>query len=79
MPIGHLKLRGRAIELPVGDSIADGEPLQVRLEGVPALLLVVLDDVVGQIGYIDASVGLSRDVQVVVLELRELLVPAEHD
>ena len=79
MPIGHLKLRGRAIELPVGDSITDGEPLQVRLEGVPALLLVVLDDVVGQIGYIDTSVGLSRDVQVVVLELRELLVPAEHD
>ena len=79
VPIGHIKLRRRAIELPVGDSIADGEPLQVRLEGIPALLLVVLDDVVGQVRNIDASIGLSRDVQVVVLELRELLEPAEHD
>jgi len=34
-------------------------------------------DIVGQVGHIDASVGLTRDVKVVGAELRELVEESE--
>ena len=79
VPVGHIDEGGSGVILPVGNTISDSETLKVRLEGVCVIsvLLVVLDDVVGKVGHIDSSIRLTRDVKLVLLELREEFVPLE--
>ena len=79
MPVGHVDESSISIVLPVGDTITDGETLKVWLEIVLSSALVVLVNVVGKVGHVDASIGLTRDVKVVILELGELFVPLEDD
>lgn len=79
VPVGHIDEGGSGVILPVGNTVSDSETLEVRLEGVCVIsvLLVVLDDVVGKVGDIDSSIRLTRDVKLVLLELREEFVPLE--
>ena len=79
VPVGHVDEGGGGVILPVGNTVTDSETLKVRLEGVIVIsvLLVVLDDVVGKVGHIDASIRLTRDVKLVLLEFGEELVPLE--
>jgi len=78
MPVAHLDPCGSAIVLPVGHTVTDGETLQVRQEHTfISISNVVLVDVVGQVGHIDASVGLTRDVKVVGAKLGELVEESE--
>uniref|UniRef100_A0A7S3HWM2 Uncharacterized protein n=1 Tax=Favella ehrenbergii TaxID=182087 RepID=A0A7S3HWM2_9SPIT len=81
VPVAHVDVAGRRVILPVGDTVADGETLQVGLEDavVSGVLLVVLVDIVREVGNVDASIGLTRDVKLVVLVLRELREPLEDD
>jgi len=79
MPVGHLESGRGAIILPVGDTIADHHTLQVWQESV-WVVQVSLDVVVHQpkkVGNVNASVGLTRDVKIVALELWELLEPSK--
>ena len=77
VPVGHINKSGCCVILPVSYAVSDSETLKVRLEGifVISVLLVVLDDVVGKVGHIDSSIRLTRDVKLVLLELREEFVP----
>ena len=59
VPIGRLKLGRRAVKLPVGDAVAHRETLQVWFEIILISLLVMLDDVVGQIGHIHSGIRLT--------------------
>ena len=77
VPVGHVDEGGSGVILPIGNTVSDSETLEVRLKGifVISVLLVVLDDVVGKVGHIDSSIRLTRDVKLVLLELREEFVP----
>jgi len=81
VPVAHFDVGALGIVLPVGDTITDGETLEVGLEDVivVGVLLVVLVDVVGEVRHVDASIGLTRDEEIVLLVLRELFEPLEHN
>jgi len=79
VPVGHLNEGGESIVFPVGHSVSNHEALKVRH---PALSLVVSDvvvDLLNNLRHVDASVRLSRDVEFIVHEIRELyLEQVEH-
>ena len=79
VPVGHVDEGGRGVILPVGHAVTNSKTFEVRLEGifVISVLLVVLDDVVGKVGHIHSSIRLTRDVKLVLSELREEFVPFE--
>ena len=81
VPVAHVDVSALSIIFPVGDTIADGETLEVRLIDViiVGVLLVVLVDVVGKVRHVDASIGLTRDEEIVFLILRELFEPLKHN
>ena len=66
--------RGPDIVAPVGGAIADHGASEVDLDHlrVELGLQVVLIDLPGEIGHVDASVGLARDEDFVLEVLREL-------
>jgi hypothetical protein len=75
VPVSHFDVGGSAIELVVGNTIADHETLEVGLEDISGLSIcsVVLVNVVGEIGNVDSGVGLTRDVELVLAELGEFV------
>lgn len=80
MPVGHVNKGGICVVRPVGNTVADSETLKVGLEGVVGgVLQVILVNIVGKVGHVDASVGLSGDEEVVVPVLGEFVVPLEDD
>jgi len=70
-----LNLSSSGVKLPVGDSIANHPALERNWDLRRRLGSVVGVDLVDQGRNVDASVGLARDVEVVLLEIRELFVP----
>ena len=81
VPVAHVDISSVGVVLPVGDAITDGETLKVRLEDgiIISVLLVVLVNIVGKVGDVDTSIGLTRDVKLIIGELGELLEPLEGD
>ena len=69
-----LRERGPDIVAPVSGAIADHGAPEVDLDHVRGELglQVVLIDLPGEIGHVDASVGLARDEDFVLEVLREL-------
>ena len=64
-----------SIVLPVRHTVADKETLQRNLRAVlDSLVGVVSVDLPREVGHVDATIRLTRDVQVAVLVLREELV-----
>ena len=78
--ISKLDEGGGCVEGPIGDSISNHESLKVWLEDsvVSSVLGVVLIDVVRDQGNVNTSIRLTRDVEVMTLELWELLVPCKN-
>jgi len=77
VPVAHINVGSVCVISPVSDTISYCETFQVRLEdfGVICVFLIVLVDVVGKIGDVDTSVGLTGDVEFVIFELGELFEP----
>jgi hypothetical protein len=71
---GHtvLPIRGRLVALPrVSTGIADKDTLQVHLD-LSIGQFVLLEDIVGKVGDVDARIALAGDVEIVLLEVGEL-------
>jgi len=68
--------RWRNIISPVGGTVGNNETLEVDLldVGVDLRLLVVLIDLPGKVGDVDATITLTRDEKLVLLKLRELSI-----
>eukprot|EP00355_Strombidium_rassoulzadegani_P002880 CAMPEP_0168613268 /NCGR_PEP_ID=MMETSP0449_2-20121227/3361_1 /TAXON_ID=1082188 /ORGANISM="Strombidium rassoulzadegani, Strain ras09" /LENGTH=487 /DNA_ID=CAMNT_0008653891 /DNA_START=43 /DNA_END=1506 /DNA_ORIENTATION=+ len=66
---------GLGVEVPVGGAVADHEALEVVAgeRGVQLLLEVVLVDLPGQVGHVEAGVALPRQVDLVREQVGELL------
>lgn len=79
VPVRHLDESGIGVISPVGDSVSNGESLDVWLEDIVVVSvgLGVLNEVVGEVWNVDSSIRLSRDVELVRLELWVLLEPGE--
>ena len=79
VPVRHVDKGSGGVVLPVGNTVSNSETLDVGLENVVILsvLLLMLDEVVGKIWDIDASIRLTRDVKLIISELRESSVPLE--
>lgn len=60
--------------VPVGHAVTDKEALQIYFL---LSIFVVIMDLIGHIWNIDSTVGFSGDVQSILLELWELLEPAQ--
>jgi hypothetical protein len=80
MVVAHVEVRGSAIVLPVGDTIAYKHALEVRypLAGVPSLI----DEPVKSqhdLRHVDPSVRFTRDPHLVVLEGSKLVAEKSED
>ena len=78
MPVVHVDLGWCRVIFPVGDTISDHHAFEVGLEDcrVAHVRLVPGVNSIDQIRNIDAGIGLARDVQLMLLELREQFEPA---
>lgn len=63
---------------PIGDSIADHHTFDRELILRVCLIVVVQRNLPGQVWNVDTGVGLTSDVEVIVLEVRESLEPGEE-
>jgi len=79
MPESHVNVGIGSVVVPVRNTVANHESLEVGLEHgiIGSILSIVLVDVVSKVGYVDAGVGLARKEEVVGLELWELLEPRQ--
>lgn len=81
VPVAHVHVGRGGVILPVSDTIANSEALKVGLEDgvVFSVSSVMLVDVVSHVGHVDSSIRLSREPEVVLLELRVLFIPGQDD
>ena len=79
MPESHINVGVGRVVLPIRDSISNHKSLEVWLEDgrVISVLGVILIDIVGEVRHVNSGVRLTRDVELVGLELEELLEPSE--
>lgn len=71
MPISHFNVGGGCVDVPVGASISDHESFKVGFEVRSLSGFIVGVDLVNDVGHVNAGVRLSRDIEVVSLELWE--------
>ena len=65
------------VVMPVGDTVADHVAFEIDIMWISGtvLLFVVILDLVSQVWNINATVRLTRNVQIILFELGELFIP----
>lgn len=79
VPVGHLDVSSFTIKVPVGNTVSDHVTLKVGLEDgiIISVVNVVLIDLIRDVRNVDTGIGLTRNIQLVLLVLSESLVPSQ--